>query len=189
VSLFLHWSDERLAQATPGDRSAFAELYQRHVKCIYRYTLARLGSTADAQDITAQTFEAALRGIGQYRQTGSVAAWLTVIARNLVANHYRTRQIDLPLDDALDSPADDPPPDEIVSYRLRLESALAALAELPPDQAEAVQLRIFGELSTAETAAVMERSESAVKMLLHRALTAMRRRVNPHEQEVTSYER
>ena len=175
-------SDERLAQVA-GNPPSFAELYRRHVGRIYRYALARVGNVDDAQDLTAQTFTAALRGYSQYRGEGSVAAWLTSIARNLAASSFRARRPSLPLDDAHDIAAAEPSPEDMTGRRLRLEAVQQALDTLPPDHAEVIRLRFFSELSTAETAALLGKSEAAVKMTLHRALQTLRRRVAADEQE------
>ncbi len=178
-----HPPDESAGAERSDSPPPFAELYRQHVGRLYRYALARLGNADDAQDLTAQTFTAALRGLSQYRGDGSVAAWLTSIARNLAASGFRTRRPSLPLDDADDLPAADPSPEDVTSRRLRLEAVLAALDTLPADHAEVIRLRFFGELSTAETAALLGKSEAAVKMTLHRALQTLRRRVAADEQE------
>jgi RNA polymerase sigma-70 factor (ECF subfamily) len=174
-------SDEQLAHAAPADLAAFAELYRRHMPRIYRYIMARVGTVQDAQDLTAQTFEALLEGVGGFRGDGSFAAWLTIIARNLVVSHYRARRPELSLEYAADLSAASPPTEEVVGNRLQLESVLSALELLSPEHAEVIRLRIFGELSTAETAQVMHRSEAAVKMLLYRALRDLRKHVGAGE--------
>jgi RNA polymerase sigma-70 factor (ECF subfamily) len=170
-------SDEALVRAAHYDSDAVAELYQRHVRRIYRYVLARVGTIHDAEDLTAETFSAFMSSLHNYRGQGSFAAWLTVIARNMVANHYRARRTEVSLDVANDTPDFLPLTDEIVSKRLQLASVLAALDRLPAEYAEVVRLRIFGELSTSETAEVLGKSEGAVKMLLHRALRDLRKQV------------
>lgn len=174
---FAEVSDELLAHAAVTDSQAFAELYQRHVRRIYRYILARVGAVHDAEDLTAETFSALMKSLHNYRGQGSFAAWLTVIARNTVANHYRARRTEVALDEVADSPDFLPPTDEIVSRRMQLASVLTALDRLPTEYAEVVRLRIFGELSTSEAAEVIGKSEGAVKMLLHRALRDLRKQV------------
>jgi RNA polymerase sigma-70 factor, ECF subfamily len=174
------FSDEMLARAAPNQSEALGELYRRHVKRIYRYVLARVQNTHDAQDLTAQTFEALIRSIGSYRGQGSFAAWLTIIARNTIADHYRARRPEIALDDVIEKPDALAPTDEIVNRRLQLTAVLTALDTLPADYAEVVRLRIFGDLSTAETAEVIGKSEGAVKMLLHRALRDLRKQVGAY---------
>lgn len=164
----------RDARAKPA---AFAELYQRHVRRVYRYLLVRVGSVHDAQDLTAQVFMTALKNLDSYRGDGVFAAWLMRIARNAAVDFYRSRRTELPLDAFFDMPALELSPDELVSQRLQLADVLSALDELADDRAEVLRLRIFGGLSTAETAAVMGRTEAAVKMLLSRALADLKKRI------------
>ena len=65
-----------LARAALVDAQAFAELYRRHVTRVYRYHMARTGNEKDAEDLTSQTFMAALEGIRSFRGDGVFAAWL-----------------------------------------------------------------------------------------------------------------
>lgn len=162
--------DDVLARAARHDSAAFAELYHRHVSRVYRYVLARLGDVHGAQDVTAQTFLAALEGIGRYRGHGPFAAWLLTIARHKTIDLLRHRCPTLPLEAAADLAQPGPPLDQEVATRLHLEQVTMALPTLTPDRAEALALRLFGGLSVAETARVMGKSETAVKMLMHRAV-------------------
>jgi RNA polymerase sigma-70 factor (ECF subfamily) len=151
---------------------AFSEVYQAHVRQVYRYLLARTGSIHDAEDLTARTFEVALRDWTAYREEAPIAAWLMGIARHRLIDHYRGRRPITDLDEGEAAPA--PPLDDLIGQRLRFDQVRQALTTLPPDQAEVVRLRLLGDLSTAETAAVIKRSPDAVKMLLHRAIKALR---------------
>lgn len=166
--------DEALASQARRDPQAFATLYQRHVRRVYRYHLVRTGDVDDAQDLTSQTFLAALEGIGDYRSRGSFCGWLFGIANHKVADHYRRRRPDAPLDSAEALCDPDPSPEERVTTHLQLDQAVRALQSLPPDQAQALTLRILGGLSAAEVGEVMDRSEAAVKMLVHRGLRTLR---------------
>ena len=72
--------DARLAQQARTEPEAFAELYHRHLASVFRYHLAHTGNTKDAEDLTSQTFMAALEGIDSYRARGPYIAWLMGIA-------------------------------------------------------------------------------------------------------------
>ena len=175
---------DQAAHETAQPNEAFAELYRRHVNRVYRYLLARTGSVQDAQDITSQTFLAALEGISSYRKEAGFAAWLLGIARRKLADHYRYHygQINaLSLDDAETSAQADPLPEDRVSEHLQLERVLGVLRTLPPDRAEALTLHIFGELTPAEIGQVMGKSSAAVRMLIHRALSDLRIRLGQKE--------
>jgi RNA polymerase sigma-70 factor (ECF subfamily) len=160
----------------PND--AFAELYRRYLTRVYRFSLIRTGSVPDAQDITAQTFLTALKGLKNYRGE-NFGAWLFGIARHKLADHYRRRPAQVSLDSIteIEILASELSLDETVSGRLTLERVNTALLAIASDRAEALSLHIFGGLSMAEIGVIMGRSESAVKMLAHRALTDLRQRL------------
>lgn len=171
--------DEALAREATENPAAFAELYRRHVNRVYRYLSVRVGDVHDAQDLTAQTFLAALEGIAGYRGQGNCAAWLLGIARRKAADHFRRDRTTLPLDAAAHVPDPNPLPDAVVEQRLRLERVARALRSLSPDRAEALALRVFGGLNAAEVGRVMGKSEAAVRMLVHRAVRDLRERLAP----------
>lgn len=166
--------DRSLAREACTHPAAFAELYRRHADRIFRYVMARVGNTQDAQDITAQVFLDALKSLPKYNARWTFAAWITGIAHNKVVDFYRKRRTVLPLEHASSKPHPDLPPDEIVFRRLRLSQVRDGMQHLVPERAEVIALRIFGELSTTETAQLMGKSEAAVKMLLYRALRDLR---------------
>ncbi len=168
------------AQADVQTHHAFAELYRRHVDRVYRYLMARTGNVQDAQDLTSQTFVAALEGISNYRGDASFAAWVLGIAQRKTADHYRrhyAQGFPIALEEVEQLAQASPTPDDVVSHHLQTERMLLAVRALAPDRAEAITLHTFGELSMAEVAEVMQKSEAAVRMLIHRALSDLRTRL------------
>lgn len=160
-------TDDALAKKAERDPAAFTELYRRHLQRVYAYHSARTGNQADAQDLTSQTFMAALENIARYRGPNTFAAWLLTIARHKLADHYRSQRPT----DALDDDHPDPRSfEDSTVTRLQLSQIADALHTLTPDRAEALTLRIFANLSAAEVANAMGKTEAAVKMLVHRAL-------------------
>jgi RNA polymerase sigma-70 factor, ECF subfamily len=159
---------------------AFAELYRRHVTRVYRYHMARAGNVQDAEDLTSQTFMAALEGIRSYRGSGSFAAWIMGIASRKRLMFFRRsgNRPEVPLDAALHYPSPNLPTDKAAAQRLQLESISRALRQISPDRAEALILTFFGGLSNLETGRVLNRSEAAVKMLIARGLQDLRERTS-----------
>jgi RNA polymerase sigma-70 factor, ECF subfamily len=175
--------DATLARQASADRACFAELYRRHAARVYRYLLVRVRDPHTAQDLTSQTFLAAMESIGSYRASGTFAAWLFGIAHRKAADHFRRYRATLPLEAAECVPHPDPLPDEVVEQRLRLEQVARVLRSIAPERAEALALRIFGGLSAAEVGAVMGKSEAAIKMLVHRAIGDAQTRLGTGEEE------
>ena len=169
--------DRTLARQAVYDRGAFGELYQRHVDRVYRYCRFRVHHVQDAQDLTAQTFMAAWEQIGHYRGEGTVAAWLLGIAYHKSIDLLRATPPLTELEMADGLAAAEPQPEELLSQAVRRSDLEQALRTLAPDRAEALSLRFFGELSNREVAAVMQKSEDAVKMLIHRGIQELRMRL------------
>jgi RNA polymerase sigma-70 factor (ECF subfamily) len=169
--------DAGLARQASDQPSAFAELYRRHFTRVYRYHYARTGNIHDAQDLTAQTFVAALEGIGSYQERGCFIAWLMGIAHNKMALHFRSRKAEVPLEAAMDLPHPDSMLEEKVAHRIQIAQISQLLHTLTPERAEALLLCIFSDLTAAEAGRVMGKSEAAVKMLVFRGLRDLREKM------------
>ena len=165
--------DAVLVRAARRDPAAFAVLYRRYVTSIYRYLYSRVGNSADAEDLTAQTFVAGLEGLPGYHERGSFAAWLFTIAHNKAADHHRQRHPHLPLDEALDSPGHGEDPMTTMMRKETLQRLSALVAGLEEDKQELLRLRFAGSLTYAQIAQVVGSSEGAVKMAVHRLLNRL----------------
>ena len=166
--------DEELAAAAQHSSEAFAELYRRHLKAVYRYQYARVRNVHDAQDLTAQTFLAAQEGIARFQGRGKFSAWLMGVAYRKSADFFRRKRPMLPLEAATKIEDDSTAPEDFAERQLSLDQVIQALSQLTPERAEAIALQAFGGLSTAEVAQVMGKSQAAVKMLISRALKDLR---------------
>lgn len=176
--------DNRLAERAVLDTVAFAELYDRYLPRVYRYAYRRLGVHADAEDLTAQTFQRALEAIERYEPRGApFGAWLFRIAHNLVVDRYRARRGDVPLDGSIADPPDLglPPPEAALVAREEASAAWAAVGLLPPLQRRAVTLRFGQDLSHADVGRRIGRSEAATKQLVYRAMQTLRARLGAEE--------
>ena len=162
--------DAVLVRAARHDLVAFAALYRRYVTPIYRYLYSRVGNAADAEDLTAQTFVAALEGLPGYRERGNFAAWLFTIAHNKAADHHRQQHPQLPLDEALDSPRHGENPLASMMRKEALQRLSTLVAGLEEDKQELLRLRFAGSLTYAQVAQVVGSSEGGVKMAVRRLL-------------------
>ena len=159
--------------AAQHNRAAFAVLYRRYLDRVYGYAFYQLGDHHDAEDATERTFLAALAALGEFRDTGSTfRAWLFRIAHNTIANAHRTRarRPTVALPQAWDRPAPDADPARLVGRGEELRELLALIDQLPDDRRQVILLRFVDELTSREIGVVLERSEGAVRVLLHRAL-------------------
>ncbi len=175
-------SDATLVRlAREGDARAFGALYERYVETIYRYVRSRVSGRQEAEDLTETVFLRALEYLDRYEERGwPFSAFLYRIARNLLTDRYRKAGEEVSLD-AVGAQAQeaDSPEDQVLAAE-EVETVRRALLTLPADYQEVIRLRILLSLDTAETAAWMGRSEGAVRVLLYRALKALRERIE-HE--------
>ena len=169
-----------LAHQALHDVEAFAELYHRNLNRVYRYHMAHVGNPRDAEDLTSQTFMAALEGLRSFRGTGSFAAWLFGIASKKRLMFFRRNgsRSEIPLDEVVQTPSPGLPTDKAAHQRLQLESISRALRQISAERAEALILTYFGGLSQAEAGRVLNKSEAAVKMLISRGLQDLRDRTS-----------
>jgi RNA polymerase sigma-70 factor (ECF subfamily) len=172
--------ETNLARRAITDVEAFAELYRRHLTRVYRYHVAHVGNAKDAEDLTSQTFIAALEAIRSFRGTGSFAAWILGIASKKRLMFFRSKEyrLEVPLDSALDFPSPGLPTDKAAAHQMQLESISRALRQISPDRGEALTLTYFGGLSQAEAGRILDKSEAAVKMLVSRGLQDLRERTS-----------
>ncbi|HUR14409.1 MAG TPA: ECF subfamily RNA polymerase sigma factor, BldN family [Mycobacteriales bacterium] len=167
-------------RAQSGDAEAFGLLYDRYVDQVYRYIAYRVASSAVAEDLTSETFLRALRRIGSFTWQGrDVGAWFTTIARNLVADHYKSGRyrLELTTDDVTDSGSAPTieGPERAVLEGMTNKVLLQAVKKLNAEQQECIVLRFLQGLSVAETAQVMGKNDGAIKALQYRAIRTLGR--------------
>ena len=181
--------DRPLVEAARRDPSQFDALYRKYLAQVYAYALYELADHHAAEDATERTFLRALAALPRFRElarpedgpeASTFRVWLFRIARNVVANERRARRrkpaasldaalgAGLAIADGVDLEGD------LVS-RDEAATALRAVRALPDDRRRALLLRFVDEMTTAEIAGVLGRSEGAVRVLIHRALGAVAR--------------
>jgi RNA polymerase sigma-70 factor (ECF subfamily) len=177
--------DRSLVDAARADPARFDALYRKYVAQVYNFAVYELGDHHEAEDATERTFLSALAGLPRFeeraraedgRDASTFRIWLFRIARNVVAERRRRwrRRPEAPLDLAVQLPA---PTDveRVVVDRESATSAWRAVDRLTGDRRRAVILRFVHEMSTAEIASVLERSEGSVRVLIHRGLRSVAR--------------
>lgn len=154
--------------ARGGDAEAFGQLYDHYHGSVYRFLFYRTRSQTLAEDLTSETFFRALRSMTNFRWQGKdFGAWLMTIARNLATDHFKAGRTRLEMttedmaqhDDATEGT------ESTVMATLTHEMLVEALAELPTEQRDCLVMRFLQGMSIAETAAVLGRSDGAVKQL------------------------
>jgi RNA polymerase sigma-70 factor (ECF subfamily) len=174
------WSLVERAQR--GETEAFGQIYDRYVDTVFRFIYFRVGNRQLAEDLTADTFLRALKRIGSVTWQGrDLGAWLVTIARNLVADHFKSGRyrLEVTTGDVLDADREDRgpegSPESAVVDHITNVTLLSAVKHLNPEQQECIVLRFLQGFSVAETAQAMNKNEGAIKALQYRAVRALHR--------------
>jgi RNA polymerase sigma-70 factor (ECF subfamily) len=174
------WSLVERAQA--GDSEAFGLIYDRYLETVFRFVYFRVGNRQLAEDLTSDTFLRALRRIGSFTWQGrDLGAWLVTIARNLVADHFKSGRyrLEITTGDVLDTDKEDRgpegTPETVVVDHITNVTLLTAVKRLNPEQQECIVLRFLLGFSVAETAQAMGKNDGAIKALQYRAVRALAR--------------
>ncbi|MCM2394408.1 sigma-70 family RNA polymerase sigma factor, partial [Streptomyces albipurpureus] len=170
-----------VVRARSGDRVAFASLYNEYHDEVARFVASRVsGNQHLVEDLTSETFLRALRRIDTFAWQGrDFGAWLATIARNLMADHFRssTHRLVVTVDE-IPSLQSTPSAEDSVLRTLEMEEARAlvssALSGLTAHQRDCLMLRFVEELSVKDTAAALGVRPSAAKNLQFRASRSMR---------------
>jgi RNA polymerase sigma-70 factor, ECF subfamily len=161
------------AGAGEPDRAAFLSFYQEVVPEVYGYFIHRCGDSATAEDLTSETFLAAVRNLEDGRPVPFDVPWVIGVARHKLADHWRRRAREERLLDALEQ--DPQPEDDPWDVRLDQLHATDVLAALGAHHRLALTLRYVDGLSVAQVAELLGRTPNATEALLVRARSAFRR--------------
>ena len=170
---------ELLAAAQGGDEQAFAVLWRDLQPAVLRYF--QVAAAEAAEDLAADTWVSVIRSLGRFRgDERAFRSWVFTVARHRAIDWRRQAARRPTMSVPVEQLAERPAPDDPVAAVFEAQStraALALLAELPTDQAEVVALRVLGGLEIAEVARIVGKRPGAVRVLAHRGLRRLARRL------------
>jgi RNA polymerase sigma-70 factor (ECF subfamily) len=180
-------SDETLLAAfAAGDAGAFAALYARHERPLFRFLRRSLGNDAAAEDLLQEVWLAVLRHAGGFEPRARFTTWLYGIARHRLIDHWRARREDVSLDAAndpvdgspalIDTLAADPngQPEVQALSRAQARAFMAAVEQLPPLQREAFLLHAEAGMTVEEVAQLTGVGHETAKSRLRYAMNRLR---------------
>jgi RNA polymerase sigma-70 factor, ECF subfamily len=169
------FDDEQvIQQVKDGDAEAFGMLYEQYAEVIFRYVYSHLDGRLDAEDLTEEIFLRAWRALPKYDERGlPFSAFLFRIARNSLIDYYRQRKVVQSIED-IELQTREAGPEEVVESRIENGGLRETIGKLREDYRNVLIFRFLSGLSPEETAQVMQRSVGAVRVLQHRALTALK---------------
>lgn len=177
VTGLLEPDDVLIEQAVKRDKAAFATIYDNYVGRVYKYVYYRVSERTDAESITQEVFLHAWKAIDRYKKRTGTAfwAWLVVIARNLVIEHYKSRK-HVSLEEAVSiSQAEDANPEAITEANFDRGYVRDAISKLKGDKRKVIILRFIEGFSYREIAEAMNKTEGAIRVIQFRALKDLKR--------------
>jgi RNA polymerase sigma-70 factor (ECF subfamily) len=178
---------ETVDRARSGDQQALADLYDWYMPRVYRYAVARVGNTVEAEDLTEEIFLKMLGAIGDFRwRDVPFSSWIFRIAHNHVATHFRRAAqrggaLAAITEEMVDGRHDLA---AAVEERITLEEVRRATEQLPDAQREVIALRFAVGLSIADTAKALGKREGNVKALQHKAVARLQKMLIPERDGV-----
>ncbi len=165
-----------IAASQAGDMSALSKLYDRHVIHLYRFIYRHVNHPQDAEDLTSEVMLRMVNNLASYKERSTFKSWLYGIARNAIADLWRTRykiREELVADfsgigastlEAGETGSDDGSDDP------RIAKATSVFERLSEPHRAVLTHRFIEQHTVAETAEAMKTSAGNVKVLQHRAL-------------------
>lgn len=176
-----HDLDAALERAQDGDEDAFREVYRAIQPVLLRYL--RVLVADEAEDVASEAWLQITRDLIKFRgNADSFRGWCATIARNRALDHVRRRRnrpvtADAPVETLVNLPASDDTAGAALAL-INSDAALALIATLPRDQAEAVMLRVMVGLDAEAAARILGKQAGAVRTAAHRGLKNLAKQLN-----------
>ena len=167
----------------PDQRRVLVALYDSALPEVYGYLASRCGSASVAEDLTSETFLAAVDAVRRETVPDLTVAWLIGVARHKLVDHWRRREREERKLQAVDPhPGDAGRTEDPWEVQLDALVAHRTLADLAPQHRSALTLRYLDGLPVREVASCLGRTEGATEQLLVRAKAAFRTRYEGEEE-------
>lgn len=167
--------DELILRAQAGDAEAFGEVYNELLDPVYRYIYFKVGPQI-AEDLTEEVFFKAWKSLQSYKKKKDLpfSSWVFRIAHNIVVDYYRNHQQieELPID--VSETRKSMQPNILIDDYFRSKKLYQGLKKLSNTVSQAIILRFINDLNYKEIAKVMNKTEGAIRVLIHRGLNQLK---------------
>ena len=163
-----------LAKAKQGEQAALAEIYNLYFKKIYRFIFFRVGHKEIAEDLAEDVFLKAFGKLSTLSEDGALVGWLYQIARNIVIDYYRHKKTTVALDEVENTLEYETNVIDLVDLQGQHKVLLKLIKELSPEQQIVTKLKFFEDLDNDEIAALLHKTEGAIRVIQHRAISKLK---------------
>lgn len=177
--LALEQEKEILKRIKKGDNEAFGEFYDFYAPRVYRFIRLKVDSQETAQDLASEAFLKIWQHLQEQKRIRErFQALLYKIARNLVIDFYRSRSIrEISIEDSLEEFSnieDGETSDKLTLQKEGMAEIKKALVQINPNYQDIIVWYYIDELSASEIAEILDKNEGTVRVLIHRALKALK---------------
>jgi RNA polymerase sigma-70 factor, ECF subfamily len=166
--------ETQLIRDADSNFEAFAELYRTNITRVYRYHMVHVGNANAAEDLTSQTFMAALKEFPSFRRRRPFAVRVLEIAVEKCLKDHRWSRRELPDDAVLYYQVSSLPTNKAAMQHMELESVSRALKQISSARAETIILYFFGDLTNSEISVVLKKSTDSIGAHVSRGLEDLR---------------
>ncbi len=157
-------------------KKKFEEIYDRSADEVYRFIFLKVSSGEIAQDLTSETFTRVWESLQETEEIKNPRAYAYRIARNIVIDHYRKREFQkVTTPEEVVVPDKEKRADEKAEIDSEMERVTKALGRLNEDYQNVIIWYYLDELSVAEVAELLGKPETTVRVIVHRALKALKK--------------
>jgi RNA polymerase sigma-70 factor (ECF subfamily) len=172
-------------EAKNGDAGSFGKLYNHYVAPIYRFIYVKVDAREVCEDLTHEVFLSAWQNLHRYKSRGfPFSSWLYQIARNRVIDYYRLKRVHLSIETAELTKTEfvqsnDPDPNRMLDTQLNIQEVKQLIKTLNADQQDVLIMKFIEGMSHAEIAKAMNKSAGAVRLIQHRAINELKKKIDP----------
>lgn len=168
--------DALVVKAQAGDQKSFGLIYDEMIDQIYRYVFFKTPSMEVAEDLTEDIFFKVWKNIKKYqKQKHPFSSWVFRIAHNEVVDFYRKNKEVIALNEIWQDEKTENKPETLVENAFIQKELHTALQTLPDSQSQVIVLKYINDLSNTEIAQTMNKSETAIRILLSRGLSKLKK--------------
>jgi RNA polymerase sigma-70 factor (ECF subfamily) len=175
-------SSDVFGKARKGDQGAFGEIYNQFFKKIFRFIFFRVNHKEAAEDLTEEVFLKAYVKIASVRDELAFEGWLYQIARNAVIDYYREKKIVVALEDVENILEYESNFIDVLNLGQDQKLLMKLLMKLPPEQQIVLKLKFLEDLENEVIAEMLHKSEGAIRVIQHRAITKLQQLFKNHGQ-------
>ncbi|OGE73746.1 MAG: hypothetical protein A3I07_03340 [Candidatus Doudnabacteria bacterium RIFCSPLOWO2_02_FULL_42_9] len=165
-------------KAQSGDDEAFGLIYDHFAGKIYKFIFFRVSHTQVAEDILADTFIKGWQKLTQVNSPAALSAWLYQIAKNNIIDYYRIKKDSVDLAEVENFLEDETDIVDEANLTIDQQKILVLIEELPEEQKQIIKYKFLEELENEEIAYITGKSEGAIRVIQHRAISKLKELLN-----------